>query len=281
MSYRNKSIQSMQQDIQRFNDGKSRGLPDYSGPEPKTVSRQQDADTPFSNEVIKPQRETKFTNPNIDSPLPQSPQPDNRKVTPRNNPNRLTVRRQSVLRPTRKKSPRTKEAIKQKVKERTEIKKELQDELIKNIDLAVDRQPRNNNNPVIRTNQYTNAKERLEFITAVGDDYTGFYHVLEDGTVLQGRGRIGEIPVIKPELILFNSDSLPAKELQEDIASQNPDYKLIIPRGFPLGVGATHRAIGNQFYSCPPDVPITHPIVGRCRKIDKDITKPLINRATQ
>ena len=155
----------------------------------------------------------------------------------------------------------------------------VEDEIKNNLAIAeeeiIGSLPNNNNNPTVKSNQYT---EGDEFVDALGKPYIGFYHVLQDMvTMLQGRGRIGEFPTIEPSLLIYPYENIiTAEPVVEEPEVINPDAGLTIPAGFPVGVGATHMATGQQFYSCPPSVPIDHPIVQRCVKIDKNITSKLI-----
>jgi len=214
------------------------------------------------------------------SPLPETPsyQSDVR-VTPKQQSQELMAEmKKAVLAPSRKKPVGRDKVRKELARDRLATQQILADELNKQIDMTLDVQPRNNDNPVVRSNQYTKG---LEFISAIGKDYVGFYHKLADDTTLIGRGRIGDIPRVKPELLLYNRSEVLPELVQDTIdkeaeANRNPDFGLIIPAGHPLGVGATHESGGSQYYNCPPDVPITHPIVERCSKIDKLITNGLL-----
>ena len=184
------------------------------------------------------------------------------------------VRRAAGVRPGRQ-SPSTAAEIQLELQNKQGAQQQLADNLSTQIDLTLDAQPKNNNNPVTISNQYSEG----ELITALGKVYEGFYNELQDGTKLQGRGRLGDVPVINPELLLY-----PAKDVVPDLqpdtveSPKGPDFGLVIPEGFPLGVGATHKSVGNQFYNCPPEVPTTHPIVHRCKKINKKITNELLKQ---
>ncbi len=216
----------------------------------------------------------------ISSPLPEAPSYQSTvRVTPRDQDKDLIQeKRKAVLAPTRRKSMGREKVRKELADKRTITKQILADELNKQIDLTLDVQPPNNNNPVVKSNQYTQGNE---YISAIGKDYIGFYNELEDGTTLMGRGRIGDIPRIRPELLVYPLSEVLPELVQdavekEEASNRDPDFGLTIPPGHPLGVGATHQSGGRQFYNCPPDVPITHPIVERCVRIDRKVTNELL-----
>ncbi len=216
----------------------------------------------------------------VSSPLPETPSYQSTdRITPREQDKDLIQeKRKAVLAPTRKKIIGREKVRKELADKRTITKQILADELNKQIDITLDVQPPNNNNPVVKSNQYTQGNE---YISAIGKDYIGFYNMLEDGTTLMGRGRLGDIPRIRPELLVYPLSEVLPELVQdavekEEASNKNPDFGLTIPAGHPLGVGATHQSGGRQFYNCPPDVPITHPIVERCVRIDMKVTNELL-----
>lgn len=282
------SIQDQQQAINRYRDGK--------GPNPTDNPNVSRSTTVASNipEVTPagrsdnrstlsplPQTSRYSTNSSIvNSPLPETPSYQSSvRVTPRDRDKDLIQeKRKAVLAPSRKKIQGREKVRKELADKRTITKQLLADELNKQIDLTLDIQPPNNNNPVIKSNQYTKG---AEYVSAIGKDYIGFYNELEDGTTLMGRGRLGDIPTIKPERLVYPLSEVLPELVQdavekEEAVNRNPDFGLTIPSGHPLGVGATHQSSGRQYYNCPPDVPVTHPIVERCVRIDRKITNELL-----
>jgi len=229
--------------------------------------------SPLPNEPIRPTRQD--TKSSGLPPLPEEPSYEpNLRVTPATvRADRDVVRRAAGVRPRRNR-PSTREEIKQELRDKQGAQAQLADAIAEEIDATIDSQPRNQINPVVRSNQFTQG----ELVTALGAPYEGFFNELQDGTKLQGRGRIGDVPVITPELLLYDISTIDPSLVQQDEPERGPDFGLTIPSGHPVGVGATHQGPGNQFYNCPREVPVTHPIVQRCIKIDKKVTDELLKQ---